>query len=1056
MSTQTLPEIVPVDVERSFAALLAEVVGAERVSGDDHFFDDLGADSMVMARFCARVRKRTNLPSVSIKDAYEHPTVRSLAAALASAESATTARPVPASSEPAATEAAAPAGTGRYVLCGAAQFAIFVGFSYVAGVAFVVCFNWISAGQSLVDGYLRSVLAGGAVFIAACTLPILAKWMLIGRWRPQQIRVWSLAYVRFWLVKTLVAANPLVLYAGSPIYAAYLRALGAKVGRGVVVFTRHAPVCTDLLSIGDGTVIRKDSYLSCYRAQHGMIETGPVTLGKNAFVGDKVVLDIGTSMGDGSQLGHASALHAGQAVPAGERWHGSPAQPTESDYRAVAPAHCSSWLKARYVTGQLLILVLVYLPVAFGGVAVLSSHVPSFAWLLSAGISGLVEPRLYTDAVVISAVLFVGGSLVRLFGAAILAHLLTLAVKPDTVYPLYGFRYSIHRLIMHLTNSKYFHIIGGDSSYIVPYLRSIGYKLRPVVQTGSNFGTEVKHETPYLCTVGSGTVIASGISILNANYSSTSFSVSRTAIGANSFLGNDIIYPPQGRTGDNCLLATKVLVPIDGEVREGVGLLGSPAFEIPRTVDRDNKFIQLAHGPDLSRRLAAKNRHNLASIGWYLLSRWMFVLALTVAYMSVLDTMDQLGGWAMGLADILVVLFGLLFFSLVERASTGFRGVRPEYCSIYERRFWRRERFFKLCARMGVHRLTAGTPFASLVWRMLGVRVGKRLFDDGVGMSEKNLVTIGDDVTLNAGSYIQCHSQEDYAFKSDVTTIGSAATVGVAAMVHYGVRMGEGTVLAADSFLMKGEEVPAHARWGGNPARELRDGELSGATGAGAILLRAPIPAADRRHASWIRPVSVAAAIVALALPVGVAVVRMPLLTTTGAATRPTPAVPVAANPSTVDSAADSAADSAPDSAANDEPAGTDATGTDAPGGVQDDTDPSDAGSDTPDPPSPAPGSAPAAAPAVAAVGPARRPPAAAPEQATRTVAPVTDAGKPAGGSPAEKPLKAAASSGKSVKPASQVVTSGQPAKATTVATTKATGKPTAKVAAASDRRVTK
>ena len=33
--------------------------------------------------------------------------------------------------------------------------------------------------------------------------------------------------------------------------------------------------------------------------------------------------------------------------------------------------------------------------------------------------------------------------------------------------------------------------------------------------------------------------------------------------------------------------------------------------------------------------------------------------------------------------------------------------------------------------------------------------------------------------------------------------------------------MGEGAVLAADSFLMKGEEMPAGARWGGNPAREM-------------------------------------------------------------------------------------------------------------------------------------------------------------------------------------------------------------------------------------------
>ena len=58
-------------------------MGTERVSVDDNFFDDLGADSMLMARFCARVRKRPDLPSVSMQDVYQHPTIRSLAAALA-------------------------------------------------------------------------------------------------------------------------------------------------------------------------------------------------------------------------------------------------------------------------------------------------------------------------------------------------------------------------------------------------------------------------------------------------------------------------------------------------------------------------------------------------------------------------------------------------------------------------------------------------------------------------------------------------------------------------------------------------------------------------------------------------------------------------------------------------------------------------------------------------------------------------------------------------------------------------------------------------------------
>jgi non-ribosomal peptide synthetase-like protein len=116
-----------------------------------------------------------------------------------------------------------------------------------------------------------------------------------------------------------------------------------------------------------------------------------------------------------------------------------------------------------------------------------------------------------------------------------------------------------------------------------------------------------------------------------------------------------------------------------------------------------------------------------------------------------------------------------------------------------------------------------GTPFKGLMWRLVGVHLGKRLFDDGSGLSEKNIVTIGDDVVLNAGSYIQCHSQEDYAFKSDAITIGSNCTIGVATMVHYGVTIGDGVVLSPDSFLMKGEEIPDHEQWGGNPAEALTD-----------------------------------------------------------------------------------------------------------------------------------------------------------------------------------------------------------------------------------------
>src|SRR6266571_1813917 len=328
--------------ESIFAEVLADVLRVDRVSVDSHFFDELGADSLVMAHFCARVRKRGNLPSVSMKDVYAHPTIRSLAAAVADVAPSSAKSAVAA-----ALELPTPTSTREYVLCGALQALFFLAYSYAAVVAITEGYNWVSAGSSAFGICLRLILASSSAFLVVCAVPIAAKWVFVGRWKPQQIRLWSLAYVRFWIVKTLVRSSPAArLFIGTPLYSLYLRALGAKIGPRVVILSRRIPVCTDLLTIGAGTVIRKEAIFNGYRAQSGRMETGLVTLGRDVLVGERSVLDINTSMGDGAQLGHASALHSGQAVPAGERWHGCPAQRTELNYLRVAPAQCGTLRRA--------------------------------------------------------------------------------------------------------------------------------------------------------------------------------------------------------------------------------------------------------------------------------------------------------------------------------------------------------------------------------------------------------------------------------------------------------------------------------------------------------------------------------------------------------------------------------------------------------------------------------------------------------------------------------------------------------------------------------------
>jgi non-ribosomal peptide synthetase-like protein len=534
------------------------------------------------------------------------------------------------------------------------------------------------------------------------------------------------------------------------------------------------------------------------------------------------VLDIDASLGEGAQLGHASSLHAGQAVPAGERRHGSPAhERTEVDQRLGGPASVGTLRRFLFGALELLGVLAVPVPLAVGGVVILGTAVPGLDALLSSTPSDLKSWAHYRDALVTSFVLFFGVLVAGLLFVLTVPRALNLAIAPDNAYRLYGFRYAAQRGIARLTNIPFFTHLFGDSSFIVHYLRWLGYDLSGMEQTGSNFGLDVKHENPYLVSVGSGTMVADGLSVANADYSSTAFRVSGASIGAHNFVGNYVALPSQGRTGDNCLLATKVEVPADGELRENTGLLGSPSFEIPRSVQRDGRFDDLRRGRELRRRLAAKNRHNAATIGLFLLTRWVYAFAICVLASAALALDGEAGAAAIAAAGGLALPFTVVYFAFVERASTAFRPLRPRFCSIYQPNFWRHERYWKL-ATIPL-RILNGTPFKGLAWRAHGVRIGKRVFDDGALIMDKSMVALGDDCALNAGSIVQPHSQEDGTFKSDRITIGAGCTVGVGALVHYGVTMGDGATLAPDSFLMKGEEVPPNTRWGMNPAREVRE-----------------------------------------------------------------------------------------------------------------------------------------------------------------------------------------------------------------------------------------
>jgi len=845
---------------QEFAQILAELLAVDGVGHDENFFDDLGADSLLMAQFCSRVRKQPGLPKVSMKDIYGHSTVNALATALGAAPAAVVPAafvavlpPAPAPSgdhlldlqallgehyrpleplaehsvattsvlvpEPAPRAAVAAPGRLRVVLCGLIQLAVLIAPLFGVAAAGIVGFRWIAAGHGAAAEYLRTVgfLAAGVATLFV--LPILAKWLLIGRWKPGEIRLWSAAYLRFWLVRSLIQRNPLLhLMMGSPLFGVYLRLLGAKVGPGAVILSRNIPVCTDLISIGAGAIIRKDVVLTGYHAQPGVIRTGVVHIGAGAVVGDNSVLDINTEIGAGGQLGHASSLHPGQVVPAGESWHGSPAQAGGAP--VVLPDACrvGRARRFRFVLGQLLTMVFFIAPLGLGIAIGLSVATQRLIGLQSWGKQSLAAPAFYRDAALASAVVFFGLVLVGLPLLFLVARLLSLPVRAERTYPMYGLRHTLQRAVVRLTNLKFYAQMFGDSSAIVGYLGRLGYRLKPYAQTGTNFGLSFQHETPFTVHIGTGTVVADGLSVLNTDFSATSFRVRQVHIGRNNFLGNKVPYPAEGRTGDNCLLATKVAVPVDGEIRHGVGLLGSPAFEIPRTVARDTGLAVNQSAVRLG--LRRKNRHNAITIALFLTVRWLYVFGIVI-YADWAGQLYRASSWrGLGLANLGLVAGSLAYWLSVERSVTFLSTWAPQGVSIYDRRFWRHERFWKVPTQQYLQMFN-GTPLKPWLWRALGARVGRGVFDDGLAVVEKSFATIGSGAVFNVSSVVQSHSQEDGAFKSDFIRIGAGCTVGPGAFVHYGVQMGPDSTLAADSFLMKGEEIPDGAYWGGNPAREL-------------------------------------------------------------------------------------------------------------------------------------------------------------------------------------------------------------------------------------------
>ena len=797
------------EMEKKLARILADLLKQDKVSIESHFFDDLGANSLLMAQYSAALRKVVSHSDISMRDIYAKPTVAQLAGHLDNKpDGVSTENKVKAKEEPFRIPS-----NLEYYSCGLLQLTSYFFFFFFAIWVFLNIVPWVLAAENYSQLYGRISGVFIVSFFSWTAFSIAVKWIFVGKWKAEKIPIWSLKYFRFWLIKLFIITSPMELFKGSPLYNVYLRLLGAKIGRNVVIQCRHSALCTDMLKIGDNTILRQDSTLISYKAKSNYIYTGSITLGKNVVVGEGSTIDINTVMEDNAQLAHASSLHENQVIPEGKHYHGTPAQETSTNFASPDEKYVSTFRKIIYSLSQLLFAFFGVVPLALCLLhyLVVSYALPRF------------EPLTLAWAVDIFAVAllaFIGFSFLGLLVVTLVPRFLNLFMKEDQVYVLYGFHYYIFKLIQSLSNSTVLNLMFGDSSYITHYLKWVGYKLSKVIQTGSNFGLEHKHDIPFLSFFGTGTMISDGLTMVNVYQSSTAFRLAKTIIGDDNYVGNNVYYPPGSMIGNNCLIATKALVPIDGKLRENVGLLGSPSFEIPRMVEDDKVSRSPAYEKKQQEGLRRKNRYNLGTIFEIMLLGFVYTY---ITLMLVYAAAQSYGNWGTTgwiIVANLFMFFSLAYFIALERGAIGFRRMKPIVRSIYHRDYWQVELLWKYSESF-LRWIWLGTPFRSVINRALGIKQGKKVFDDGLYVSEKTLLEVGDYCNFNTDSVLQSHSLEQGIYKSGYIKVGNQCTIESNAFVHYSVTIGDNVVIGTDSFLMKGETVDSNTTWQGNPARAI-------------------------------------------------------------------------------------------------------------------------------------------------------------------------------------------------------------------------------------------
>ncbi|MFF8930812.1 Pls/PosA family non-ribosomal peptide synthetase [Streptomyces longwoodensis] len=170
-----------------------------------------------------------------------------------------------------------------------------------------------------------AVLLGAGVVAGGCS--VVAKWLLVGRHRRGEHPLWSGFVWRNELADTFVEVLAVPWLAGAvpgtPVMTAWLRGLGARIGRGVWVESYWLPE-SDLVTLEDGATVNRGCVLQTHLFHDRILRTDTVVLREGATLGPGGIVLPGSTVGARATLGPASLVMAAESVPDGTRWLGNP------------------------------------------------------------------------------------------------------------------------------------------------------------------------------------------------------------------------------------------------------------------------------------------------------------------------------------------------------------------------------------------------------------------------------------------------------------------------------------------------------------------------------------------------------------------------------------------------------------------------------------------------------------------------------------------------------------------------------------------------------------